>query len=1117
MDPVDRNRKNRRHFRWGLIATLLLLAGGRAQAQRLRIAYGDSYPMHYLDAAGKARGFAVDVVNEAARREGLSTEWLPPSQRSTGEMLRDGTADLLAAATSTPERRRLFYVSDPWWEAEMVALVPAGSPIQNESGLAGRRLAANAASNMAVVNLNPSDLVDSADAPAAAEYVCTGRAEGAVIAAVFLRELLAGMPAACRAMNWRTIDLSHPRQYVIVARPEMADAARRLRARIDGMTADGTLTRLASLHPPISTRYAARRAEMSRARFERDLSRAGTATAGLLVLVVIAFVIRIQRSGRRFQSANADLRVSIQERDEALEALRLSEQRLRTMMETTFDWIWEVDAEGRYTFASPKVTNLLGYSPAEVLGRTPFDLMPPREAERVRAEFLAIAADRRAFTGLENANLHKNGGLVVLESTGVPVFGPGGELAGYRGLERDITERKRLEQCQGAQAAVSRALAGSTVLAEAVPSVVAALSGIGREEFGGAWQVDSATGRLSCVGVWSTQAEPAGATPAGKPDEAAFHADPLAETIQLGGRPQALRLDAWSVRSPLADWMLAAGQRRAVGVPLLSGDRTIGAIILFGRDDNQLDDRFLETLASIGRQIGEFLERGRAREEVRRFVAASPAVLYALNVEGDDAVPTFVSENIRRLTGHEPKEALRPGWWLENIHPDDRDRVVAESAAPYELDQQVLEFRFRRKDGAYLWLLDEKRLLRDTHGRPAEIVGAWSDISRRVQLEQQLLQAQKMEAIGVLAGGVAHDFNNLLTVINGYSALALRTLPPDSPSHRHIEEILKACERGGGLTRQLLIFSRQQELQPRVICLDEIVRGMEKMLRRVIGEDVELSIRAPGKATIVADPGQMEQVLMNLVVNARDAMPRGGALTIAVNTQSLQTGASGIPPGNYAELTVTDTGSGIEPAVLGRIFEPFFTTKDQGKGTGLGLSTVYGIVRQSNGYLEVDSCPGLGSTFRVLIPVTAAEPGPPEIASLADDWNGTETILLVEDEPAVRSLAGEALRSRGYRVLEAANAGEAILIGESSEARELDLLLTDVVMPRVNGYDLADRLLRGRPGTGVLFMTGYVDRDLQHQAPLAVGAECLQKPFTPSELARKVRQTLDGMARARAR
>jgi PAS domain S-box-containing protein len=420
-------------------------------------------------------------------------------------------------------------------------------------------------------------------------------------------------------------------------------------------------------------------------------------------------------------------------------------------------------------------------------------------------------------------------------------------------------------------------------------------------------------------------------------------------------------------------------------------------------------------------------------------------------------------------------------------------------------------WRHRRRDGSLIEVEITSHAL--TFGdRPARLVLA-QDVTERMRLEAQLRQAQKMEAVGQLEGGVAHDFNNLLTVITGYGDLVLDRLPAGDPTRELIGEITKAGARAAALTRQLLAFSRKQVLAPQVVDLNAIVLDMEKMLRRVIGEDIDLATRLqPSLGRVRADPSQVEQVLLNLAVNARDAMPTGGKLTIETHDIELDEGYAQthteVRPGPYVLVAVSDTGCGMIPEVQARIFEPFFTTKEPGKGTGLGLATVYGIVKQSGGHIDVYSEPGLGTTFKAYLPCVRAVAKPKSHAGLLPTPRGNETVLLVEDEDAVRALSRHVLQSSGYTVLVAAHGREALRIGEQHPP-PIHLLVTDVVMPELGGRQLAEQLLRLHPEMKVLYLSGYTDDAVVRHGVLHEEVNFLLKPFSPAVLAYWVREVLD--------
>lgn len=510
-----------------------------------------------------------------------------------------------------------------------------------------------------------------------------------------------------------------------------------------------------------------------------------------------------------------------------------------------------------------------------------------------------------------------------------------------------------------------------------------------------------------------------------------------------------------------------------------------------------------------------------ARESVEQTQAELAQLGAAVEQSANSVVITDVNGNIQyvnpafeRVTGYTKEEAL-------NQNP----RILKSGRTDPKVYRELWETIVRggvwkghlinrRKDGTFF----EERVtispIRD--GKSNQIVNfvaVKQDVSDIVQLEEQLRQSQKMEAIGQLAGGVAHDFNNLLTAINGYSTLALQRVSEDTPIKTYLEEIKKAGDRAANLTRQLLAFGRKQILQPVPLNLNDIVTDMNKMLKRLIGEDVLLSESLdPSLKRIKADPGQIEQVLVNLVVNARDAMPQGGKLTIETANVELDGGYAskhvGLSPGSYVLLAVSDTGTGMDETTKTRIFDPFFTTKEKGKGTGLGLSTVYGIVKQSGGNVWVYSEAGRGTTFKVYLPQfeTGVKPETPAIEATIP--RGSETILLLEDEEMVRSLARQILAGAGYKVVEASRGEEAIKLCTAQNG-PIDLLLTDVVMPEMSGKEVADRVSQSNPLLKVLFMSGYTDEAIVHHGVLDANVQFIQKPFTPAGLATKVRQVLD--------
>ena len=424
----------------------------------------------------------------------------------------------------------------------------------------------------------------------------------------------------------------------------------------------------------------------------------------------------------------------------------------------------------------------------------------------------------------------------------------------------------------------------------------------------------------------------------------------------------------------------------------------------------------------------------------------------------------------------------------------------------------AIEFRtIGIEDGVERWVAVWGRTFFDAAGQPVRHIGVSLDVTERKNLEEQLRQAQKLESIGRLAGGVAHDFNNLLTIITGYSEMALAEIGEGHFLRDPLVEIAEAAARATTLTRQLLTFSRRQIAKPRRIAINELIRDFEKMLARLLGEEIELELVLDSEAGFfLADPGQIEQVIMNLAVNARDAMPHGGKLIIETSRVAspgdfFQTHLP-VAPGTWVVLAVSDTGTGMAPEVKAHIFEPFFTTKGPGKGTGLGLSTVWGIVQQSGGFIGVNGEPGQGTTFKLVFPAVEATPGPDEAAPAADSPCGRETILVAEDEPAVRNYALQVLEKYGYTILAASNGREALFAARQYPG-DIHLLLTDVVMPQMGGAELAAAFTAARPDARILCMSGYSER-LWPEA--RAGRNYIQKPFTPAALLHQVRAVLDG-------
>ena len=555
------------------------------------------------------------------------------------------------------------------------------------------------------------------------------------------------------------------------------------------------------------------------------------------------------------------------------------------------------------------------------------------------------------------------------------------------------------------------------------------------------------------------------------------------------------------------------------------GDKVFSVVC---KDREIKEIEFKPTLLDDGTIVlifSDITERKRSEEVLRESEEKYHLVVAHANqgiLIAQDGVIKFSNPKLSEISGYSQEELFSKPF-TEFIYPDDSQMVVENHLKRLQGIElpHIYDFRILDKEGNIKWLEINVALI-NWEGKPATL-NFLTDITERKRteeemktLQEQFRHSQKMEAIGRLAGGIAHDFNNLLTIIKGYSQLSLHELKEENPLKGNLEEINRASEKASDLTRQLLNFSRSQMMEMKVVDLNTLLRNLDKMLRRVIGEDVELiTCLADDLGRIKVDPGQIEQVIMNLVVNAKDAIPSGGKLAIeTANVELDETYARshiGVKPGHHVMLLVSDTGMGMGSEVKKKIFEPFFTTKEKNKGTGLGLSTVYGIVKQSGGDIWVYSEPGYGTTFKIYFPRVDE---PQDIEGVKENGveeglpHGDETILVVEDDEEVRKITGRILRMQGYRVLEASNGGDVFSVCDQHEG-PFHLMITDVVMPEMKGPELAKRLSSSYPEMKVIYMSGYVENVISRQGILEKGMEYIQKPFTVNELARKVREVLD--------
>jgi two-component system, cell cycle sensor histidine kinase and response regulator CckA len=784
--------------------------------------------------------------------------------------------------------------------------------------------------------------------------------------------------------------------------------------------------------------------------------------------------------------------IDITERRQAEIVLQRSEEQFRSLVETANDWVWQINSDGIYTYVSPKVQDLLGYKVEEVIGKTPFDFMPREESARVSLLFQNFMKSHKPFSGIENVNLHIDGREIVLETNGVPILDNDGNLLSYHGIDRDVTAHKQAEAAlRQSEKLLSDILDGSP-FAQMV---------IGKDHRIIKWNraLEKYSG-IRANDVVGTDLHWSSCFNEKRPLLVDWLVDDAVEKIPQLYAGKYTKSKLVDGAYEVTDFYPKAGEN---GKWLLT---TASAI-------KDSDGNIVGAMSI----VEDVTEKKRVEEELRESREYLAQIINQISdpifVKDSEHKYVLVNDAMCEFVGR-PREQLLGRDSFDEHHDDlaasliEREAEVFRTGKENTSEDTILD----RKEKTHT-LLAKKALLVDKKGN-RQIVGVLRDITERKHLEAQFLQAQKMEAVGALAGGVAHDFNNLLNVINGYCELALEDLAEDNPLREDILQISQAGTRAKSLTSQLLAFSRKQILQPVILDLNEAIEDAQVILRRLIPENIDLVMSAQSELGLIyADPGQIQQVLMNLVVNARDAMPEGGKLTIETanvdfNEEYIQS-HSMAKAGSYVMMAISDNGIGMNEETQAHLFEPFFTTKEKGKGTGLGLSTVYGIVKQSNGFIWVYSEPGHGATFKVYFPCVEGKASTVKKEVESDEMvHGIETVIVAEDEPAVRRLAARVLRERGYTILEASNGQEALEIARAY-AGEILLVITDIIMPGMNGKDLVTQLQKMRPRIKALYISGYTNNAIVHHGILNSEIAFLQKPFTVRSLARKVREVLD--------
>ena len=782
---------------------------------------------------------------------------------------------------------------------------------------------------------------------------------------------------------------------------------------------------------------------------------------------------------------------------------------LDQLVECAPEAITILDSCHQVTRINSEFTRMFGFTLEEALGRPLDELVvpPDRTAE---SDWIQEAVEKGQKVTLETKRRRKDGTLVDVSVSCAPVM-VGAKRVGICVLYRDIEEHKRAQTLSSALYRIAERTSAASHLQGFYASIHNIVGELMNARNFYIALYDPAT-ELLTFPHFVDEHDPAPAPKRlgrGLTEYVLRTGEPLLATPKVFEELVA-KGEVELIGAPSLDWM---------GVPLRAGSQTFGVLVVQSyREDVRFGERDKEVLTFVSQQLASAIDHKRHEEALRqsesRYRSLVQSAVYGIYRSSVDGRFLDVNPALIHMLGYDSADEvvkLDPQREVF-VEPAEHERLLQEFQRTGCLDSA--EVRWKRKDGSVITVRLSGRAATelDEADQALEIIA--EDITERRALEDQFRQAQKMEAVGRLAGGVAHDFNNLLMVVSGYTEVLMEALDQNDPLLVKVQAIQQAADRATTLTRQLLAFSRKQLLELKVVDVNSIVADMERLLRPLIGENIDLTTKlTPNVGHTRADAGQLEQVIMNLVVNAKDAMPDGGRILIQTSEADPDTARrehSLIEPGTYILLSVSDTGAGMDRETQSRIFEPFFTTKEKGKGTGLGLSTVYGIVKQGGGYIFAQSEPGCGTTFRIYLPRVADPADSPRVDKHAQAAaGGSETVLLVEDEESVRELVRETLKTRGYTVIEASDGIAGMRVSEEYPGN-IEILITDVVMPGMSGRELAKRVAAARPNIRVLYLSGYTEDAIIHEGALEPGTGFLQKPFTLQVLARKVREVLQG-------